>query len=147
MLEQQAVRRIAARIYRAMIDFFCRWTDEAAAKQDARRLSRYLGVDDGSIVKEWYLHQFLPNVKAWRPSQDFSSPPDPTILHTYLAGWMGILALDYIEPVIINDNSLQFALDRNGPPYVIKNNIGGIINDVAVSPIFAGSHYPLGGIS
>jgi hypothetical protein len=60
---------------------------------------------------------------------------------------MGILALDYVEPVIINDNSLSFALDRNGPPYVIKNNIGAVLNDVAVSPIFAGSHYPLGGIS
>ena len=67
--------------------------------------------------------------------------------HTYLAGWFGILSLDHIENVIINDNSLAFALDRNGPPYVIKNNIGAVINDVAVSPIFAGSHYPLGGIS
>ena len=65
-------------------------------------------------------------------------------VHTYLTGWFGILALDHIEDVILNDNSVAFVLDRNGPPYIIKNNIGAIIQDVAVSPIFAGSHYPMG---
>jgi hypothetical protein len=92
------------------------------------------------------LHQFLPNVKAWRPSLDVTNP-DGSVTHTYIAGWLGILALDHIETVIINDNSLAFALDRNGPPYVIKNNIGSVITDIAVSPVFAGSHYPLGGLS
>ena len=123
-------------------DFFAKWNSEAEAKQDAYRLRQYFGTDGGTIVKEWYLHQFLPNVKAWRVSQDNT---DGT--HNYLAGWFGILSLDHIENVIINDNSLAFALNRDGPPYVIKNNIGAVINDVAVSPIFAGSHYPLGGIN
>jgi hypothetical protein len=129
-----------------IVDYFCKWNSEAAAKQDAIRLRNYFGTDGGTMIKDWYLHQFLPNVQVWRPSQDVTNP-DGTVTHTYLTGWYGILALDYVEPVIINDNSLAFALDRNGPPYVIKNNIGAIINDVAVAPIFAGSHYPLGGIS
>lgn len=127
------------------IDYFGRWTDEQAAKQDAYRLRQYFGTDGGTTVTDWYLHQFLPNVKVWRPSQDTDTPPN--VVHTYLTGWFGILSLDHIETVIINDNSLAFALDRNGPPYVIKNNIGAVINDIAVSPIFAGSHYPLGGIN
>jgi hypothetical protein len=109
------------------------------------RLRQYFGSDDGAIVNDWYLHQFLPNVKVWRPSQDVGVPPNVT--HTYLTGWFGILALDHIEDVILNDNSLAFALDRDGPPYIIKNNIGAVINDVAVAPIFCGSHYPLGGFS
>ena len=67
------------------------------------------------------------------------------VTHAYLTGWFGILALDHIEDVILNDNSVAFVLDRNGPPYIIKNNIGTVIQDVAVSPIFAGSHYPMGG--
>jgi hypothetical protein len=129
-----------------VIDYFCKWNGEAAAKQDAIRLRNYFGTDGGTMIKDWYLHQFLPNVQVWRPSQDVTNP-DGSVTHTYLTGWYGILALDYIEPVIINDNSLAFALDRNGPPYVIKNNIGNVINDVAVAPIFAGSHYPLGGIN
>ncbi len=97
-----------------MIDYFCRWADEAAAKQDAARLANYFGTP---------------------------------LVHTFLAGWFGILALDHQEPVILNDNSLAFALDRDGPPYVIKNNIGAIIQDVGCSPTFLGSHYPLGGYS
>ncbi len=135
------------------IDYFCRWASKDEAKQDALRLRQYFGVDasggtaaDGSaIVRDWYMHQFLPDVKAWRPSQDIGAPPN--VVHTYLTGWFGILSLDHIENVIINDNSLAFALNRDGPPYVIKNTIGAVINDLAVSPIFAGSHYPLGGIN
>ncbi len=128
------------------VDYFAKWNSEAEAKQDAMRLRQYFGTDGGTIVKDWYLHQFLPNVQVWRPSQDVHNP-DGSVTHVLLAGWFGILSLDHIETVIINDNSLAFALNRDGPPYVIKNNIGGIINDVAVSPIFAGSHYPLGGIN
>jgi hypothetical protein len=128
-----------------MIDYFCRWTSEAAAKQDAMRLRNYFGSDGATVIKDWYLHQFLPDVKAWRPSQDTGVYPN--LVHTYLTGWFGILALDHIEDVIINDNSIAFALAREGPPYIIKNNIGSIITDVAVEPIFSGSHYPLGGFS
>jgi hypothetical protein len=129
-----------------VIDYFAKWTSEAAAKQDAYRLRQYFGTDGGTIVKDWYLNQFLPNVQVWRPSQDFRDTAG-NLEHVYLIGWFGILALDYVEPVIINDNSLAFALNRDGPPYVIKNNIGSVITDVAVAPIFAGSHYPLGGIN
>jgi hypothetical protein len=70
--------------------------------------------------------------------------------HVYLAGWFAILAMEETIQAILNDNNLAFALNRDGGagvPYVIKNNIGGIINDVAVEPVFAGSHYPLGGIN
>ncbi len=135
------------------IDYFAKWASEAEAKQDAMRLRQYFGSDGGSIVKDWYLHQFLPNVKVWRPSQDVHNP-DGTVTHTYLAGWFGILSLDHIENVILNDNSIAFVLNRDGNPssvpavpYIIKNNIGTVINDIAVSPVFLGSHYPLGGIS
>lgn len=124
-----------------MVDYFCRWASEAEAKQDAERLSNYFG---HPTVSDWRRNWFLPNVKAWRVSQDVHNT-DGTVTHTYLAGWFGILALDHLEPVILNDNSLAFALDRDGPPYIIRNNIGAVIQDVAAEPIFAGSHYPMGG--
>ncbi len=130
-----------------MIDYFAKWNTVQEAKQDAYRLRQYFGTDGGTMVNDWFLYQFLPNVKVWRPSQDVITGTPPVVVHTYLTGWFGILSLDHIENVIINDNSLAFALNRDGPPYVIKNNIGAVINDVAVSPIFAGSHYPLGGIN
>src|SRR4030095_14080281 len=100
-----------------MIDYFAKWNNEQEAKQDAFRLRQYFGTDGGAVVKDWYLHQFLPNLKVGRPSQYVNG------VDTYLTGWFGILALDHIENVILNDNSLAFALDRDGPPYIIRNNI------------------------
>jgi hypothetical protein len=138
-----------------MIDYFARWNSEAEAKQDAARLRQYFGTsgtESPDTVKDWYLNQFLPNVKVWRPSQDtFDNSSPPQVIHNYLTGWFGILALDHIEPVIFNDNSIAFVLNRDYDPLaspknlVLKNNIGAIINDIAVSPIFAGSNYPMGG--
>lgn len=141
-----------------MIDYFCKWNSEAEAKQDAARLRNYFGAP---LTSGWLLHWFLPNVQAWRISQDVQVPDGMggmMVQHTYLAGWYGLLALDHQEPVILNDNSLAFALDRDAAErnylnpgdspkstIVIKNNIGAVLQDVGVSPIFAGSHYPMGG--
>jgi hypothetical protein len=129
-----------------VIDYFCKWNSEQEAKQDAERLQQYFGKP---LAGDWLRHQFLENVQVWRPSQDVTNP-DGSVTHTYLTGWFGILALDHNEDVILNDNSLAFALNRDGGggvPYIVRNNIGGVLNDVAVSPIFTGSHYPLGDIS
>jgi len=104
----------------------------------------------------WGTFRVLPNVKAWRISQDvFSADSPPVFLrHTYLAGWFAILAMDEVLNAILNDNNLAFALDRDAanhqgdsprPPIVVKNNIGAIIQDIGVEPLFAGSNYPMGG--
>ena len=53
------------------------------------------------LVSDWRKNWFLPNVKAWRPSAGYRNG-----VHTYLTGWFGILALDHIEDVILNDNRL-----------------------------------------
>jgi hypothetical protein len=122
-----------------MIDYFCRWNSETEAKQDAARLKNYFGEP---LVSDWKKNWFLPNVKAWRISQDVQNP-DGSVTHNYLTGWFGILALDDLIGVIMNDNSIAFILDRNGPPYVIKNNLSvTVLKDLGVEPIFAGSHYP-----
>jgi len=123
-----------------VIDYFFKWTNEAAAKADALMLADYLNTDPQAL-KQWARDKVLPNVQAWRPSQDVGG------VHTFLTGWFAIVSLNSQASVLLNASALQFALDRDGPPYVIKNNIGGVITDVAVSPIFAGSHYPIGGIN
>lgn len=98
---------------------------------------------------DWGTFRVLPNVRVWRPSQDAGSPPE----HTYLAGWFAILAMDEVIPAIYNDNNCAFALNRDWTPglspnnLVIKNNIGALIQDIAVSPVFAGSNYPIGGFN
>lgn len=122
-----------------MIDYFFRWNSQADAKADALSLAEFLGHEITPGVREWLRDKVLPDVKAWRPSQDLNG------VHTYLTGWFAIVSLDIQANVLLNASALAFALDRDGPPYIIKNNIGAIITDVACQPIFAGSHYPLGG--
>lgn len=125
------------------IDYFCRWDSEADAKADALMLADYLGVEITPGVREWVRDRVLPNVKAWRPSQDVGG------VHTYLTGWFAIISLKQQVPVLLNAAALAFCLDRDacnaGQPFVIRNNIGAILQDVACEPIFAGSNYPVGG--
>lgn len=131
-----------------MIDYFFRWASEDAAWADRMRLAEWLGIDPNAT--SWNQSTMLPNVKAWRPSQ--STVVNGVVQRVYLAGWFAIIASPARVPVLLNDGNLQFCLDRVAwntqvPPYVIKNNIGAVINDVAVEPIFAGSNYPVNGYS
>jgi hypothetical protein len=139
-----------------MIDYFFRWANVAEARQDALLYGRHIGVtNDSPGARQWLQDHVLPNVRAWRPSQDVSdgnSPP--TITHTYLTGFMAIVSLDHVDNALLNADALAFALDRDlakrrgespRPQFVLKNNVGAIIADLAVEPIFAGSDYPIGG--
>ena len=123
-----------------LVDYFLKWADEASAKADAVMLAGYLNTDAQSL-KQWARDKVLPNVQVWRPSQDVGG------VHTFLTGWFAIIGINRQVTVLLNATALQFALNRDGPPYIVRNNIGGIITDVAVSPVFLGSHYPVGGLS
>jgi hypothetical protein len=126
-------------------DFFCKWATEADAKADAVMVANQLGVTPS---KDWMLDHTLPNVQVWRPSQDVHNP-DGTVTHNYLTGWFAIVSVKTQLPELMSLAATQFVLDRDactaGQPFVILNNIGAVIRDVAVSPIFAGSTYPMGG--
>lgn len=131
-----------------MIDYFFRWATSSNAEADAFAVAQKFGFTELSSsgpVWSWARDHVLPDIKAWRPSQDTVS--SGIVTHTYLAGWFAIVSIDRQVNVLLNSSQLAFALDRDGPPYVVKNNIGAIINDVACQPIFAGSHYPVGGYS
>lgn len=122
----------------SQVDYFFRWASEADAKTDAIMLADYLNVLPGGL-RGWARDKVLPDVKAWRPSQDIGG------VHTYLTGWFAIVSLQSQVQVLLNATALAFAMNRDGPPYIIKNNIGSIITDIACEPIFCGSHYPIGG--
>lgn len=131
------------------IDYFCRWNSEAEAREDALMLADYLGVEITPGVREWLRDRVLPNVKAWRPSQD--TVVDSRVIHNYLVGWFALISLRQQVQVLLNASALAFCLDRAaanaGQPFVIRNNVGAMIQDVACEPIFAGSDYPIGGYS
>lgn len=125
-----------------MIDTFLKWATEAdaIAAAEAAGTPGAIGRRDTQGNWHWNLDHVNPDVKAWRISQDNT---DGT--HNYLAGWFCIVATQKYNNTLANDPATQFVLDRDGPPYVLKNNIGAILQDVCCEPIFAGSHYPIGG--
>ena len=129
-----------------MIDYFFRFPDEATAISQAPA-GFYTPAQPGPdpSLGAWNADKVLPNIKAWRPSQDIGGQ------HTYLTGWFAIVSLQNLNQQMLNHAALQFALDRtaciDGRPFVVKNNIGGVIGDVACAPIFCGSPYPVGGYS
>lgn len=130
-----------------MIDYFFKWNTEADARADAFSLAQKFGTQIPSSIGGWgwATDHVLPNVKAWRPSQDVTS--SGVVTHNYLAGWFAIASINREVNILLNSSQLAFALNRDGPPYIVKNNIGAVISDVACEPIFAGSHYPIGGYS
>jgi hypothetical protein len=68
----------------------------------------------------------------------FARPSNP------ITGWMRL-------PPLHNDEALEFTLVRDecvaGRPFVVRKNIGALITDVQVSPVFLGSTYPVGGFN
>ena len=123
-------------------DYALKFTDEAAAIAAAEGTT--LGQRDAQNVWHWNTHFVLPNMRAWRISQDMTNP-DGSITHTYLAGWFCIVSTKNQNAQLANHPNLQFALDRDGPPWIVKNNIGAIISDVNCEPVFAGTNYPRSG--
>lgn len=108
-----------------MIDYFLRFNTEADAIAAATGTA--LGQKDAQGNWHWNTHFVLPNVQAWRISQDNA---DGT--HNFLTGWMCLVAVMKQNVDLTNNPNLQFALDRDGPPYVLKNNIGAMLQDVGV---------------
>lgn len=121
-----------------MIDYFLRFNTEADAITAATGTA--LGQFDPQNNWHWNTHFVLPGVQAWRISRD-----NPDGSHNYLTGWMCLVATVNPNAQLDGNPALQFTLNRDGPPYVLKNNIGAVLQDVGVQPIFAGSHYPIGG--
>lgn len=135
-----------------MYDYFFRWATSSQARADAFAAAQKFGSlvpsSEGSPINlwQWARDHVLPDVQAWRPSQDVTSSAG-TVTHSYQVGWFAIVSLNNQVPLLLNSSQLAFCLNRDGPPYIIKNNIGAVLSDIAVSPIFAGSHYPIGGYS
>lgn len=127
------------------IDYFFKFTDEAAAKADPTVQQH---MDAARVL--WNSSYVLRDVKAWRPSQDTTSGVDafgnPIVVHTFLPGFFLLVSSPRPIPALLNHSALQFALNRDGPPWVVRNNIGAIMQDVGVSPVPMGSRYPIGGI-
>lgn len=129
-----------------MIDYFLKFNTEADAITAATgtALGQFTRNTDGTQGPWTWNRNFVnPNIKAWRISQDVGNPP----VHTFLAGWFAIVSTANPNAQLSNHPNLAIELNRDGPPYLRKNNTGIPASDLNFQPVFAGSHYPIGGIS
>ena len=127
-----------------MIDHVMLYATEAAAKADKERLAEAGGI---STTDEWQLNQSIPDIRLWQPSKD--TIVDGKTVHTYLKGFYLLISLNHPEPLLLETPSIFFALDRDaadrGEPFVLLNDIGAMISDMAFEPMFLGSKYSVGG--
>lgn len=86
-----------------MIDYFFRFNSEADAKADVLMLADKHAIEISPGVIAWARDHVLPNVKAWRPSQDIGG------VHTYLSGWFAIVSMTQPRDVLLNASALAFA--------------------------------------
>ena len=146
---------LAGPSYADMYDYGFQYANTAAAIVDGEAQ----GVYNPALPNPFPLDHVLPGLKCWRPSQDVpitnpSPPPANLMTHTYLAGYYVLVSAQSSEPnaAFLADPNLAFALDRTahaaGGAFVVKNNIGGVISDLACSPWFADpAPYPMGGFN
>lgn len=131
-----------------MIDYFFKFLTEAAAIADAAGSIYY------TSTAKWNADRVVPDLQIWRNSQDVAGPlvnGVPTIVHTLLTGWFGVVSLDHIDATLLNHAALQVALDRDkaaaGLPAILKSNVTtAMLNDLRFQPVFAGASYPFGAI-
>ena len=123
-----------------MIDYFFKFTNEAAALADAEGTAFYR---DGA----WNTDRVIPDVKVWRASQDVDG------VHTYLAGWFCIVSINREMPALLSHASLQLALSRGklnrreAGGVLVRNVSLALLADIRFEPVFAGADYPFGAMN
>jgi hypothetical protein len=136
-----------------MIDYFLKYADEATAKT---ALAQFL-ITDRDGVAQWPTDLCIPDVKIWRASQDVTTNVTglggetmPVVTHAYLPGFFILVSLDRIRPALVNLPAVQAVLDREKAVArqagaVIKSNLSNaVLQDIRISPVFAGSDIPYG---
>ena len=133
-----------------MVDYLFSYNNAGSAKAAYDALCTALGLP---VSADYRRQSTIDNVKVWMPSEDTTEmagdPPTARVVHEYLQGYWILIAADKAEAVLADDMAMEFALDRDacnaGQPFIVGNNIGDEINDLAFEPVFAGSNYPVGG--
>lgn len=118
-----------------MIDYLRKFTDEASAKADPV-VGAYF------VNGAWRGDRVIPDTKVWNINNDVAgtSPDgDPTVTHTYDAGWFITISEDVDVPALRADASCVLAVDWSGPSVLAANPPAGTqAKDYRVSPVFAG---------
>ncbi len=125
----------------SQIDYILRFASRAAAKADA--VVGLQTVNDDQGAKQWLASNAV-EVTVWRDSQDVGG------VHTPLSGFYVLISLDQIVPALRDHAAAQLVIDRDmmnarTPGFVLKSGVSNaILQDLRISPIFAGMNPPWG---
>lgn len=132
-----------------MIDHLLKFADQPTAKGDS-------DMQDDLTAALWRFDMVLADVKVWRNSQDVAGTDaggQPMVTHSYLAGFFVLVATETQIPKLVNHAAVQVVIDREKARtrtagMIIKSTVGGVVlQDIRMSPIFAGADYPWGGLN
>ena len=133
------------------IDAVLKFADEPTA---LTALANFVGKNEQNQAT-WDMTSTIRDVKVWRASQDVSGTDgqgNATVTHTYLPGFFVLISLDNPPAALKNLAAVQVVLDRDKcgarqTGCVVKSNVTNtVLQDIRMSPIFAGSDIPFGGM-
>lgn len=130
-------------------DAVLKFPDRATAMADAVVISQtYL---DGQSVRQW-LGQNVVECQIWRASQDTVDGLGNPVHHP-LPGFFVLVSLPAVIPALLNHAAVQLVVDRDKmnagqAGMVLKSGVSNaILQDIRISPIFAGMSPPWGALT
>lgn len=131
------------------IDYFLKFSSRAAAKADAVAALETVLDDQGTA--QWLLSNVV-EVTAWRASQD-TTDGQGNVVHTPLSGFFVLISLNRVVPALRDHSAVQLVVDRDAmnartPGFVLKSGVTNLIlQDLRISPVFAGMNPPWGNMN
>lgn len=125
----------------AQIDYFLKFASRAAAMADVVATMQ-TGLDDQG-VKQWLASNCV-EVDVWRDSQDVAG------VHSYMSGFFVLISLDRVMVALRDHAAVQLVVDRDKmnarqPGFVLASGVSNaILQDIRISPVFAGMNPPWG---
>lgn len=94
---------------------------------------------------------FSVNLNDWTPEHAMVVIVKRVSTGVPLAGVYVLISTSQSVPALLNDANLKIAIDRDKanarqPGFVLRQTVGGILQDVMVTPVYQGSDYPWGGL-
>lgn len=125
----------------AQYDCVLKFASRAAAKADAVAMMQTVLDDQG--VRQWLFSNCV-EVDVWRNSQDVGDA------HTLLSGFFVLISLPQVVPALRDHAAVQLVVDRDkmnarqAGAVLATGLSNAILQDIRISPIFAGMNPPWG---
>jgi len=127
-------------------NYVLKFSSRAAAQADAVAGLETILDDQGA--RQWLASNSV-EVTIWRNSQD-TVDGSGNVVHTPLSGFFVLISLDRVVDALLNHSAVQLVIDRDKmnarqPGFILKSGVSNaILQDLRISPIFAGMDVPWG---